>query len=133
MSNASPRIPGHHPALDTDPEATGLTVPVANEEDWARTRVRFWPKFWRVIGRIPFAEDMAAAWFCATDAKTPKRIKAVLLGAIAYFITPADLIPDIIASVGFTDEATVLMTALSLVGAHVKDRHRQEAKALMGK
>lgn len=107
--------------------------PLATRADEARVRSRFWPKFWRVAGRIPFAEDLAAAFYCAVDPQTPARVKAVLFGAAAYFILPADLIPDFIAGLGFTDDATVLATALGLVGAHIKERHRERARARLGK
>src|SRR5919112_6480143 len=50
----------------------------------------FWAKLKRVARQIPFAEDIAAAYFCTTDAKTPSRVKLVLLGAIAYFVLPFD-------------------------------------------
>ena len=47
---------------------------------------RFWAKLKRVAGKIPFAEDLVAAFFCATDPSTPSRVKLILLGAIAYFV-----------------------------------------------
>jgi uncharacterized membrane protein YkvA (DUF1232 family) len=99
----------------------------------ARVRERFWPKLWRVIGRVPFSEDLAAAWYCAVDPQTATRVKVVLMGALAYFVIPADLIPDLLLSVGFTDDATVLATALGVVGAHIKERHRKSARRRLGK
>ena len=45
-------------------------------------------------------EDLAAAWFAARDAKTPLRAKAVLLGAVAYFVLPTDAIPDFLLAFG---------------------------------
>lgn len=107
--------------------------PLVAEWDRRTARERFWPKFWRVAGRIPFAEDVAAAWYCAVDPRTPARVKAVLLGALAYFVLPVDLIPDVLVTVGFTDDATVLATALGVVGAHIKPRHRVRARLRLGK
>jgi uncharacterized membrane protein YkvA (DUF1232 family) len=52
----------------------------------------------------------------------------VLFGALAYFIMPIDLIPDVIAWVGFTDDAAVLYAALRTIAPHIKDSHRQQAK-----
>jgi uncharacterized membrane protein YkvA (DUF1232 family) len=54
-------------------------------------------------------------------------VKAILLGALAYFIMPADLIPDIIAGLGFTDDLTVLSAAFGMVRGHVTPEHRQRA------
>jgi uncharacterized membrane protein YkvA (DUF1232 family) len=95
--------------------------------DEARVRKGFWRKLRRVCRRIPFAEDLLAAYFCAIDRETPRYVKALLMGAIAYFVVPTDLLPDFIAGFGFTDDATVLLTALNTVDNHVKPRHREAA------
>ena len=39
---------------------------------------------------IPFAEDAVAAYFCAFDTNTPFRVRAMLMGALAYFVMPID-------------------------------------------
>lgn len=93
----------------------------------------FWPKFWSAIGKVPFSEDLAAAWYCYADPRTPARVKAILAGALAYFVLPTDMLPDIVAGLGFTDDATVLATALGMVGAHMKRRHKQAARKLLNK
>ncbi len=92
----------------------------------------FWPKLLRVMGRIPFAEEIAAAWFCARDPATPARVKLVIYGALAYFVTPADMAPDFIAGLGFADDAAVLTTALGVVGLHLRPRHWRAARARLG-
>ena len=92
----------------------------------------FWKKLVKVAGRIPFAEDAAAAWFCARDPETPARVRATLLAALAYFVMPADFIPDIVVAFGFTDDATVLMAALGLVSSYMKPRHRKAAREALG-
>lgn len=92
----------------------------------------FWKKLVKVAGRIPFAEEAAAAWFCARDPETPTRVRATLLAALAYFVMPADFIPDIVAAFGFTDDATVLMAALGLVSSYMKPRHRKAAREALG-
>src|SRR5690606_8335716 len=58
----------------------------------------FWKKMVRVAGKIPFAEEAAAAWYCARDPETPMRVRATLLAALAYFVMPVDFIPDIVAA-----------------------------------
>ncbi|MFN7056980.1 YkvA family protein [Hyphomonas sp.] len=86
------------------------------------------PKIGKFASQLPFADDLVAAWFCARDPLTPTKAKAVLFAAAAYFVMPVDLIPDAIVGLGFTDDATVLATALSVVGAHVTERHRAMAR-----
>lgn len=85
------------------------------------------------IGKIPFAEDVTAAFYCAMDGNTPSFVKAVLFGALAYFIMPADVIPDFVAGLGFTDDASVLVAALSTVKQYVTDGHREKAKSFLNK
>lgn len=97
------------------------------------TRRRFLPKLLKLAGHIPFSDDLAAAWFCAQDSETPLRVKGVLLAALAYFIIPTDMVPDVIAMLGFTDDATVLATALGVVGGHIQGKHRREAQRLLRK
>ncbi len=91
----------------------------------------FWRKLLKVAGKIPFAEDAAAAYFCAVDPQTPSKVKAILLAALAYFVMPFDVIPDFVVGLGFTDDAAVLAMALTLVAGQIKDSHRKRARAAL--
>jgi uncharacterized membrane protein YkvA (DUF1232 family) len=110
-----------------------ILLPATIERNERLVRDRFWPKLRRVIGSIPFADELLAAYYCAIDHQTPGRVRGVLLAALVYFIMPMDLIPDIILSLGFTDDATVLTAAFAIVGSHIKDIHRQQAAEALGK
>ena len=114
----------------SDPEKASL--PLVIERNSRRTRSRLIPKILKVAGRIPFADDLAASYYCAIDPLTPLKAKGVLFAALAYFVLPTDMIPDIIAGLGFTDDATVLATALGIVGAQIKEPHRRAARRLLG-
>ena len=98
-------------------------------KDRESVRKRFWGKFKRVAARLPFAEDILSAYYCAFDRETPRHVLAALLGAIAYFILPFDFIPDMLPVLGFTDDAAVLATAIRLVAAHITPEHREAARA----
>ncbi|MGB5092443.1 MAG: YkvA family protein [Parvibaculum sp.] len=113
-----------------DEQITQLPAVLARNEQTVREG--FWKKMTRYAGRIPFAEEAAAAWFCARDPATPLRVKATLLAALAYFVLPADFVPDIIAGFGFTDDATVLMATLGLVSSHIKQVHKKAAREALG-
>jgi uncharacterized membrane protein YkvA (DUF1232 family) len=89
---------------------------------------QFWPKLQQNLARIPFADEVLAAWYCANDTKTPLKVKATLFGALAYFILPFDVIPDVILGLGFTDDLAVLMTAMTLVRSHMTQTHRDRAR-----
>lgn len=91
----------------------------------------FWRKLRRTLGRIPFAEDAVAAFYCATDSTTPLHARAIMLAALAYFVLPIDLVPDALTVIGFTDDATVLATAIAVAGAHIRPEHRAKAKRVL--
>ena len=91
-------------------------------------RHRFWRKIRSVAASIPFAEDLLAAYYCAFDSATPLPVKATLIGAIAYFVLPTDVIPDVLPVLGFTDDAAVLATAIKLVASHIRSEHRNTAR-----
>ena len=87
-----------------------------------------WGKAKRVAARLPFAEDLLAAYYCALDQGTPLQVKAALIGALAYFVMPLDLRPDFLPFIGFADDAAVLFAVLRLVGGHVRPEHRAAAR-----
>jgi uncharacterized membrane protein YkvA (DUF1232 family) len=100
-------------------------------KDPERVRRGFWSKIRRVAAKIPFAEDLLAAYYCAFDRETPRHVQAALLGAIAYFVLPFDFVPDMLPVLGFTDDAAVLATAIRLVSSHIRPDHRAAARAAL--
>ncbi len=106
-------------------------VPATIQVNEVRVNTGFWPKFRRVAARVPFAKDALAVYYSARDPQTPMRAKGMMLAALAYFVLPSDAIPDILAGVGFTDDAAVLLALMGLVGAHVKPRHKDAARAVL--
>lgn len=93
-----------------------------------KVRREFWSKLKRAMGRLPFATDLVALYYCATDPATPTRAKALMFAALAYFIMPVDLIPDFVVFFGFTDDAAVLAMAIGLVRAYLAPRHYEAAE-----
>lgn len=110
-----------------------LYDPAKLAEDRRTVRRGFWRKLRRAAARVPFLDDLLAAYWCALDPATPKHVKAVLLGALAYFVLPADMIPDFVVHLGFTDDATVLMAAVGAVKGHIGERHRDKAKKTLAR
>ncbi len=93
----------------------------------------FWAKLKRFAGRVPFVEDLVAAYYCALDPATPMRVRGMLLAALAYFILPFDLIPDMIVGLGFADDAALLTAVLGLVASHITPTHRAAAARALDK
>lgn len=99
--------------------------------DEAGVRRDFWAKLKRVGRKIPFLEDLLAAYYCTLDPATPHRVRLVLLGAIAYFVMPMDALPDFLPFLGFADDAALLMAAISQVAGSINDSHRERARAAL--
>jgi uncharacterized membrane protein YkvA (DUF1232 family) len=92
----------------------------------------FWPRLLKLAGRIPFAEDLAAAWFCVVDPATPGRVRGVVLAALAWFVVPASIMPEFLLVVGFTDEIAVTAIVVRMIRKHLKESHYVRARAALG-
>ncbi len=109
-----------------DPEIIG---PAGTRE--ARVRRDFWRVARKAASKIPFMDEVVAAYFCALDPATPTRVRAALVAGLAYFVVPTDFIPDILLGIGFTDDVTVLAGVIAMVRSHIKDTHREAAKTAL--
>jgi uncharacterized membrane protein YkvA (DUF1232 family) len=98
----------------------------ARDEDGIRRDL--WTKLKRVGRRIPFSEDLVAAYFCTLDPATPRRVKILLLGAIAYFVMPFDAVADFLPVVGFADDAALIAAAIAQVAGSITETHREKAR-----
>lgn len=101
------------------------------ERDERYVRRRFWDKLRANLYRVPFLDQLLAAYFCATDPGTPFKAKALLMGALAYFILPSDAVPDWLVMVGFADDAAVLAAAIQAVRSNMKPEHQARARAVL--
>ena len=72
---------------------------------------------------------MALLLYYALDSPTISIAdKAIIYGALGYFICPIDLVPDILPFIGLTDDIAVLAWAFSRVKHNVNDMTREKAK-----
>jgi uncharacterized membrane protein YkvA (DUF1232 family) len=110
-------------------ENAALPAVIQRHERIAREGL--WRKLRRLAGRLPFAEELVAAYYCAIDPATPLAARATLIAAVAYFVVPIDAIPDMLALVGFSDDGAVLATAIAVAGANIMPRHRERARAAL--
>ena len=120
---------GHDSASWVDAEALARRF-AADEQ---KVRRGFWRKLRRLAAQLPFAEDLIAAHYCAFDRQTPFKVKTVLIGALAYFLLPTDVIPDILPVIGYTDDAAVLAAAIKLVASHITPEHREAAQRMLAR
>ena len=115
--------------LDPSKALVPATVRV-NEERVARG---FLPKIRKVAAKIPFAADALSVWWCARDPTTPMAAKGMMMAALAYFVLPTDVIPDVLPALGMTDDAAVIAAVIAIVGRNLKASHREAAKAFLAR
>lgn len=91
----------------------------------------FWSKVTGVVRSAGEAVVTEAfkAYFVAQARTTPGWARAVLYGALAYFVLPLDAIPDAVPLVGFSDDVTAIGAALLATEAHATDETDGQAKA----
>jgi len=74
-----------------------------------------------------FRQELLAAYYCAFDRNTPLHVKTALVATLAYFVLPADLVPDFLPALGYVDDAASLAATMRLVAAHILPAHRDAA------
>lgn len=67
-------------------------------------------------------------YFTLQKPEVPAKTKAIIIGALGYFILPFDLIPDVALGVGFTDDLGALGIALLQVAMYIDDDIKLKAK-----
>jgi len=67
-------------------------------------------------------------YYCFQDPATPAKARAIIIGALGYFILPLDAIPDFVPVIGFADDLAALAAALGAILAYLKPEHRVRAK-----
>ena len=89
----------------------------------------FWEKVTRFARRAGREVIEKALWlhYAAQDEKTPVWAKTTMYGALAYFILPADMIPDLIPGAGFTDDLGALAAAITTVAVYITPAVKERA------
>ena len=101
------------------------------QRDEKQVRRGFWRKLQRNVAAVPFAEDAVTAYYAALDRDTPLKVRAGLMGALAYFLMPADMVPDFLPLLGYGDDAAVLIGAIQLLSSNIQPHHREAARATL--
>jgi len=58
----------------------------------------------------------------------PAWAKAVIVGALAYFILPTDAVPDFIPGVGYVDDLGAIAAAITTVAQFIDENVKKQAK-----
>ena len=66
-------------------------------------------------------------FYALDNPSMPLKTKMVIYGALGYFISPIDVIPDFIPVVGFTDDIGVLAAAVVMAASYIDAEARAKA------
>ena len=61
---------------------------------------------------------------------TSSKDKMLIIASLAYFIMPADLIPDFILGLGFADDGLAIMTCIKTFATSITPEVKEQTKAL---
>ena len=90
-----------------------------------------WDKIRKNIAKIGVKVIYQALllYYVAQSPNCPSKIKAGIIGALGYLISPIDLIPDIMPGIGYADDAATIATAVALAQIYITDEIKEQAKA----
>lgn len=92
---------------------------------------KFWEKLKKFALRAGHSVVYTALllYFVLQKPDLPAKARVTILAALGYFIFPLDLIPDLAAGIGFTDDLGALGVALFQVAIHIDENIKSKAKA----
>lgn len=61
--------------------------------------------------------------------RTPVWARRIILGALAYLLSPIDSIPDLTPFIGFTDDLGIISFGLVSIACYINSEVREKAKA----
>ena len=114
--------------IDPKRTTTNLSNSKTNYSDetfWAKLK-----KFALTAGR-EVVEKALTLYYTAQNPNVPGWAKGVVIGALTYFISPVDAIPDVLVGIGFTDDLGVLLAAIATVSVYINAETKEQAKEKM--
>ena len=70
-------------------------------------------------------------YYALLDGSVPFKDKAVVVGALGYFILPLDIIPDFLGPLGFTDDIAAIIMVLKTIWENItEDVHARARERL---
>ena len=111
-----------------------ITLEIVDEkysEDYSEES--FWDK---ITGTIKSAGSelifkALQLFYAMQNPECPIAIKAAIIAALGYFISPIDAIPDVIPFVGFADDLAAVGAALAMANMYINNEVIQKAKDKM--
>ena len=67
-------------------------------------------------------------YYALLDGDVPLKDKAIVVGALGYFILPFDFIPDMLGPLGFSDDMGALLLALKTIWSNITPKVKEQAR-----
>lgn len=99
---------------------------------------RFWTKLSRFAKRAgrEVLEKALILFYVAQSEHIPRRVRVMIVGALGYFISTIDAIPDITPMIGFADDLGILVAVVGAIAAwinpSIQDKVDQKLKEYLG-
>ncbi len=104
-----------------DQEQQGFGKDYSEDSFWGKIK-----KYAKAAG-VEVIEKALQLYYALQNANTPAWAKTVIVGALGYFISPIDAIPDITPLIGYGDDLGVLAAAIAMVSTHITDDIKEKA------
>jgi len=106
-----------------------------NDQQEKETETRLWAKITKYAQKagVKVIYSVLLMWYAYKRKDSPTWAKRIILGSIAYFISPIDMIPDLTPFLGFTDDLGILGMGLVAIAAYVNDDVRKNARERLNK
>lgn len=105
------------------PDLDELENPYTSEKDYKKgeefVNEELWTKLEKAGKRISFARDIKALFRYMRDPYVSWHRKAIVVGALIYFISPIDAIPDLTPLIGYLDDLGVITAVLKFLGSEL--------------
>lgn len=79
------------------------------------------PKVGEKLSHIPVFISLIKSYIKKEYTKLPSGTAIAIVSALIYFLSPIDLIPDVIPGVGHIDDAAVIIACLKWVDTDIQD------------
>lgn len=95
-------------------------------------------KFWKVVWgsfkkiNVSMMYKVLTMYYCFMDPDTPIWVKAIIVPALIYLISPFDAVPDLLPG-GFIDDGSVITAAFIVIEMYITEEHKRKANEILTK
>ncbi len=105
-------------------------IPMKNDYGKHYSDNSFWDKIKNFAAKAGYKliRNALLLYYAMQSPSMPPKDKAIIVAVLGYFILPTDLIPDMIAMLGFTDDAAALVWAIKTIKKNITPEIEAKAK-----